>query len=283
VFDFRYHALSLVAVFLALMVGLLLGVAIGDKGLVSSGERKLRDTLRSELRAAQSDSSKVRAQLADEKRFQDAVYPLLVANRLGGQRVGLIGMGELPDSTIQEVRDALQGTGGQLAGVTVVREPVPPTAVNQVPGASSPPSPGDYGKLGRALATAMLRGGKQATALTRALLESSSGNLTGARGIVVYRAPRQPGNPDAANVDAFESGLTGGLVADGAQVVGAENTATSPSQIGWFRTHRVSSVDDLDRVAGKAALVFVLAGANGAFGVKDTAQALLPDAAVPAG
>jgi hypothetical protein len=283
VFDFRYHALSLVAVFLALMVGLLLGVAIGDKGLVSSGERKLRDTLRSELRAAQSDSSKVRAQLADEKRFQDAVYPLLVANRLGGQRVGLIGMGELPDSTIQEVRDALQGTGGQLAGVTVVREPVPPTAVNQVPGASSPPSPGDYGKLGRALATAMLRGGKQATALTRALLESSSGNLTGARGIVVYRAPRQPGSPDAANVDAFESGLTGGLVADGAQVVGAENTATSPSQIGWFRTHRVSSVDDLDRVAGKAALVFVLAGANGAFGVKDTAQALLPDAAVPAG
>jgi hypothetical protein len=283
VFDFRYHALSLVAVFLALMVGLLLGVAIGDKGLVSSGERKLRDTLRSELRAAQSDSSKVRAQLADEKRFQDAVYPLLVANRLGGQRVGLIGMGELPDSTIQEVRDALQGTGGQLAGVTVVREPVPPSAVNQVPGASSPPSPGDYGKLGRALATAMLRGGKQATALTRALLESSSGNLTGARGIVVYRAPRQPGSPDAANVDAFESGLTGGLVADGAQVVGAENTATSPSQIGWFRTHRVSSVDDLDRVAGKAALVFVLAGANGAFGVKDTAQALLPDAAVPAG
>jgi hypothetical protein len=37
-------------------------------------------------------------------------------------------------------------------------------------------------------------------------------------------------------------------------------------------------------VAGKAALVFVLAGANGAFGIKDTAQALLPDAATaPAG
>jgi hypothetical protein len=31
-FDFRYHALSLVAVFLALMIGLLLGVAIGGPG-----------------------------------------------------------------------------------------------------------------------------------------------------------------------------------------------------------------------------------------------------------
>ncbi|MDQ6914746.1 MAG: copper transporter [Actinomycetota bacterium] len=282
-FDFRYHALSLVAVFLALMIGLLLGVAIGDKGLVSSGERQLRDTLRSELRAAQTDASKLRTQLAEQKRFQDAVYPLLVANRLGGRRIGLVGLGDLPDSTIGAVRDALQGTGGQLAGVTVVREPVPPTAVEQVPGASSPPSPGDYGKLGGALATALLRGGKPANALTRALLESSSGNLAGARGVVVYRAPRQPGGPDAPNVDAFEAGLVGGVLANGAQAVGAEDTGTMPSQIRWFRTHRVSSVDDLDQVAGKGALVFVLAGANGAFGIKDTAQALLPDAAAPAG
>jgi hypothetical protein len=38
--NFRYHALSLVAVFLSLVIGLLLGVAIGDKGLVSSGARR---------------------------------------------------------------------------------------------------------------------------------------------------------------------------------------------------------------------------------------------------
>ena len=282
-FDFRYHALSLVAVFLALMIGLLLGVAIGDKGLVSSGERSLRDTLRSELRTAQQDSSKLRSQLADQKRFQDAVYPLLVANRLAGQRIGLVGMGDLPDSTIGSVRDALQGTGGQLSGVAVLREPVAANAVEQVPGASSPPTSGDYGKLGRALATGLLRGGKPGGSLTRALLGSSSGNLIGARGVVVYRAPRDPNSPDAVNSDAFEGGLVAGLAADGAQVVGAESTDTSPSQIAWFRTHRVSSVDDLDQVAGRGALVFVLAGANGTFGIKDTAQALLPSAAATAG
>jgi hypothetical protein len=282
-FDFRYHALSLVAVFLALMIGLLLGVAIGDKGLVSSGERSLRDTLRSELSAAQRDAGKLRGQLAEQKRFQDAVYPLLVANRLAGQRIGLVGMGDLPDSTIGGVRDALQGTSGQLTGVAVAREPLPAGVMARVPGASNPPTSADYGKLGRALATALLRGGKQATGLTRALLGSSSGNLTGARGVVVYRGPRDTSDPDAANTDAFESGLLGGLVANGAQVVGAEETDTTPSQISWFRQHRVSSVDDLDQVAGKGALVFVLAGANGAFGIKDTAQALLPSAAAPAG
>jgi Copper transport outer membrane protein, MctB len=36
-------------------------------------------------------------------------------------------------------------------------------------------------------------------------------------------------------------------------------------------------VDDIDRTAGKVALVYALAGASGHFGVKDTADSLLPD------
>ena len=47
-FDFRYHALSLAAVFIALVVGLLLGVAIGDKELVSGARQELRDSLRAD-------------------------------------------------------------------------------------------------------------------------------------------------------------------------------------------------------------------------------------------
>ncbi len=51
-FDFRYHALSLAAVFLALVVGLLLGVTIGDKELVSSARDDIRSSLRNEVRRA---------------------------------------------------------------------------------------------------------------------------------------------------------------------------------------------------------------------------------------
>jgi hypothetical protein len=278
VFDFRYHALSLVAVFLALLVGLLLGVAIGDKGLVSSAERNVRDSLRGDVRAAQAQSAKLRAQLQAQKQFQDAVYPLLVENRLSGQRIGLVGLGSLPDGSIRAVRDALQGTGARFAGVAVAHEPVSDSAVDQVPGASSPPATGDFGRLGKLVGTSLVRGGKQAKSLARATLESSSGNLTGVQGVVVYRAPREGGGADETKTNAFEQGMMSGL-GSAAQVVGVESTDTSPSQIRWFRDRRVASVDDLDQVAGKAALVFALGGATGAWGVKDSAQALLPDAA----
>ena len=58
--------------------------------------------------------------------------------------------------------------------------------------------------------------------------------------------------------------------------VGVELTATEPSQVPWYQSRRLSSVDDLDEPSGRAALVYVLAGSDGAFGVKATAESLLP-------
>ncbi|MBW3653440.1 MAG: copper transporter [Actinobacteria bacterium] len=51
---------------------------------------------------------------------------------------------------------------------------------------------------------------------------------------------------------------------------------SDPSSIAWFRERELSSVDNLDEPAGRAALVFVLAGSQGAYGRDDSAQALLP-------
>ena len=48
-FDYRYHALSLAAVLLALAVGVLIGVAIGDSNLVSSAKNGIVHNLESEV------------------------------------------------------------------------------------------------------------------------------------------------------------------------------------------------------------------------------------------
>jgi hypothetical protein len=39
----------------------------------------------------------------------------------------------------------------------------------------------------------------------------------------------------------------------------------------------MASVDDIDETAGATALVYALAGARGAYGVKGSADSLLPD------
>src|SRR6476620_9182857 len=94
--DFRYHALSLVAVFLALAIGIVLGVTIGDS-LVSDAERSLRGGLRSDVENARADEAKAKDELAGRDRMLDEIYPQLVGSRLNGERVALVSWGPLPN------------------------------------------------------------------------------------------------------------------------------------------------------------------------------------------
>ncbi|HEX3316579.1 MAG TPA: copper transporter [Solirubrobacteraceae bacterium] len=281
-FDFRYHALSLVSVFLALVLGLLLGVAIGDKGLVSSAERDVRASLRGDVRKAQAQSEDLRAQLDEQNKFLQEAYPLMVGSRLIGERVGVVTLGEVSDSEIGNVRDALEATGGRLTSVASIRTPLNLAALGRSSGAyqnlqSNPKLVKRFGQ--RVGAGYVAGGGTLLKRVRRQLLASSSGALGGVASVVVIREPRsfQPAQQNVLN--DFEDGLMSGLSGNNGTVVGVETTQTDPSQVSWYRGHDLASVDDIDQLPGRAALVFALAGADGAFGTKSSADALLPKAA----
>jgi hypothetical protein len=123
----------------------------------------------------------------------------------------------------------------------------------------------------------MVLGGKLVSRLRTTLLQSLSGEFGGLDGVVVLRPAKKPANKEAADrLDDLQDGIARGLVATGVKVVGVERRASDPSHVGWFRDRELSSVDNVDEQAGRAALVFVLAGAQGAYGRGDGAQALLP-------
>src|SRR3954453_13032969 len=111
--DFRYHALSLVAVFLALAIGIVLGVTIGDS-LVSDAERSLRGGLRADVENAGSDASQERGDVNARDRMLDQIYPTLVANRLDATGLGVVSWGRLPDNVKSGVRDAVARAGGPV-------------------------------------------------------------------------------------------------------------------------------------------------------------------------
>lgn len=295
--DFRYHALSLVAVFLALTVGLLLGVAIGDQGLVSSAGSDIRASLRSDVRKANDRAARLRGDLRERQRFAEDAYPLLVDNRLTGRRIGIVGLGGLPDTNIGLVREALKQTGGRLATVAVFREPVgldsltdpdvvaagqPPRrrAKGKQPRAATPaPDPRDPSaieRFGRTLGIDLTQSGTLLKRKQRSLLASSSGSFSGLEGVVLVRAAPdlKPGDTRAAA--AFEKGLIAGMTQNNVPVVGVETAKAENSGIQWFKDRKLPSVDNLDQIAGRAALIFALDGASGSFGVKSTADSLLP-------
>src|SRR6476659_11516042 len=79
----------------------------------------------------------------------------------------------------------------------------------------------------------------------------------------------------------LESGLMSGIVATKTPAVGVETSDSDSSSISFFQGNDLSSVDDVDLVAGRLATVFALLGAEGSFGVKGSADRLLPDLLAP--
>ena len=292
-FDFRYHALSLAAVLFALALGVLIGVAIGDSNLVSSAKNGIVHSLDSEVDEAHKQAADLRERLTAQEDFSKSLYPLAVHELLNSRSIGLVFLGEPSNQVNALVQAAITQAGGSLATVVAVREPVDLSGIEgEAAGTHYTPLSGfpeTIERLGQLVGKQLVSGGplvgKELISRVRSsLLSAFDGQLTHLEGLVVARSLPADVDAEAAEADGrLEDGLLAGVATVGVPAVGVELTSTQPSQVPWFKARKISSVDDLDTQAGQAALVYALAGDQGAFGVKPTADSLLPAVANSSG
>jgi hypothetical protein len=287
VFDFRYHALSLVAVFLALAIGILLGATIGDS-LVTEAGKGLSSSLHSDVVNARNDARQAHAELNQRDKIISDEFPTIVQSVLSGQRVAIVSTGSLPSSIESETRQSVEIAGGAIDSVSSFDIP------NQLDdletaAAGRVPSPGTDPELvkqfGRRIGRSLVNAGDLTQQLHRALPDAFRGDFQSASSVVYFRQP-PPDKEDPKQKqlrEAFEEGLVSGLESTGLQTVGVEEQGTDPSQVGWYGDHKMSSVDSVDLPGGRLALVFVLNGEKGKYGIKGTADAPLPKLPIGSG
>ncbi len=116
--DFRYHLVSLISVFLALAVGIILGAG-PLQGAIGETLTEQVDALRAERTDLRTELDATQSALDGDERYIEAVGARLVTGSLEGNRVAVVQLGEVS----QEVQD---GVLSQLdtAGATVVSESV---------------------------------------------------------------------------------------------------------------------------------------------------------------
>lgn len=283
----RYHAASLAAVFLALAVGILIGVGFGDE-IVSDTSRSLEESLQGDLEDARAEADELAAELDEERAFGEAAYPALVDGRLEDDRVGLVAIGGLASELSGNVEATLEPTGATLSEVAVVREPPDAEALaSRLEGTQFERldrEPELLEDLGRVAGRQLVLGGRLLDDVREELLVRSSGEAERLDHVIVVRdAPDELSDEDQAATDLFEAGLLDGIASAGAPVVGVEQSDTEPSSVALFDSHDIATSDSVDLISGRVAAVFVLLGADGNFGTKDSADQLLPDLLPPAG
>lgn len=277
----RYHTASLAAVFVALAVGIVIGAALGSD-VVSGTAENLEQDLGEDLDRVRAENSDLEARLEEAVAVQEQLYPVVVGGRLRRVQVALVGFGGVDAREFADLAErALTPSGATLTEVAVVREPPDvPGLVESLLGESARAVP-----RGQALSLAARRAGRLLVGAGDGLgdargplLTSFSGDPRGIDAVVLVRsAPEELEDRQAADTDRLEAGLLEGFGDAGVRVVGAERAEDEPSQIEFFARNGLSTVDNVEDVAGRVALVLALAGAEGSFGTKEGADSLLPE------
>jgi Copper transport outer membrane protein, MctB len=275
-FSARYHAASLAAVFLALGIGILIGSAFGGD-VVESTRQNLERSLKGNLAG----------ELERSNEFAERVYPAIVGYRLRAVtgeplRIGVVAFGGLPNDLAADIESALESTGGRLVEVAVVSEPPDldgmGSELQQTRFFDLAENSDTQEAFARGVGRQLMLGGTLLERVRGQLLSRASGEFGPLDGLIVVR--QQPDGlegEDRSETSTLEAGILDAATATRFPVVGVEREDTEPSSIGFLSSHGLATVDDLDQVAGRVALVFALLGAEGDFGTRDTADRLLPD------
>jgi hypothetical protein len=277
----RYHATSLIAVFIALAVGILVGAQFGGNAL-NNTRRDLEHSLVGNLQDARSQVDELQADLNRSDEFSERVYPVLTRDRLRGRRYAIVALGGLPSPVTEEVEEALAPTGGRLVGVGVVREPVDVNGLAEdlarTRFSALRSNPDQLTELGTGLGRQLVIGGDLPEVVRGHLFSRASGGFGGLDGVIVVRdQPEDMGPVQKEKAGQLEEALMSGVTATRVPAVGVETSTDDSSSISFFHGSDLASVDDVDLAAGKLAMVFALLGAEGSFGVKNSADRLLPD------
>ena len=283
----RYHATSLIAVFLALAIGILVGAEFGGDAL--TGTRKdLERSLVGNLEDARSQAEQLSGELGDANEFAERVYPALTRDRLEGRRIGLLALGGLPSEVTAAVEEGLAPTGADLVAVGVVREPVDVGGLTEDLSKTRffdlETNTDQLTALGKGLGRQLVVGGTLPEVVRSHFFSRSSGSFGALDGVIVVRdQPQDMGPVQRSKANQFESALMTGVAGTPTAAVGVETVAADPSSISFFQGADLSSVDDIDLTAGRLAMVLALFRAEGSFGVKGSADRLLPELLVPEG
>src|SRR6266536_3226297 len=186
-FDLRYHVASLAAVFLALIIGIVVGVGISGKGFVSDSERRVFNERIADLKS-ERDSARLRsADLARAQRtaqtFVADAYPALMDGRMRGLRVALAFAGHEDGRVNSLVEQALGDAGGEpplrtRALKLPIDLPALRHALTKRPALAALATKARIGDLGRRLGKEFVVGGKAPLwqLLSSDLVEERSGN-----------------------------------------------------------------------------------------------------------
>ena len=263
--DLRYHLISLISVFLALAIGILLGVAMADRGVVSDRMQAEITSIEQQLDRQQREIGKQNERIAEQELMLERMSEVMIADSLQGEDVALVAGPYADPDTHQAVQGDLSEAGANITTVETLEVPDPTEITGQ--------------ELTTQEATTQLESG-YATTVARQVLGYNGEDGEFPEVVVFVGGGDLPDDASPGTLKALKAVQRRMFVMwldAGVRVVGAESSDAGRTEVPLFQNVGIPSVDNADQPAGRAALIRLAATEiEGYYGTKDTASEPFP-------
>ena len=311
--DFRYHLVSLISVFLALAVGIILGAG-PLQGAIGETLTEQVDALRAERTDLRTELDATQSVLDGDERYIEAVGTRLVSGSLEGDRVAVVQLGEVSQGVQDGVLSQLDTAGATVVSESVLTgawsDPAEESSRETVAeglranlGAAAPEGEDANAVLGAAVALALTGSDDGADRSTQAMdletqlerfgfVEPGEEQTEAAQALVLLVGPAGQAHEtaDGATEEAEPTTDLWTAVARAAQDVSGAAVLVGPTDnpgdaVQAVRDDEeivveVSTVSGVDRLVGRINVPLAVAarldGSVGQYGLEDDATAVLP-------
>ncbi len=290
IIDVRYHVASLVAVFLALALGILMGMSLLNGQSVLEKQQELVESLRSDFEKLKDDNDALQAHLSQldsknisDEKFMRTLLPGIIKEKLVDKNYLIIRTNT--DVDLNELASTIVLAGGSSEMVITFKENFLQILQNQSDkyidafNIDWKEDPEEDAAQIIEIVFSMLGEAENSRGL--ALLEqlqadgavSYSGRLqTPPKGVILVGGA----SADVNNLAGVDIPIIEILRLRGISVVGVEEYLVPLSYIKDYRKKGISTVDNIDSVVGLISMVAILSGEEGNYGLKGGSSALMP-------
>lgn len=286
--DLKYHIVSIVAVFIALGMGILIGSTIVSNDVMVAQQQKLINSLERQFADLREHESSLMAEdvkkskmITNYESFAQSMLVPVVTGQLTGRNVAVVVSGNqaMPSGIINTL---------SLAGANINNQAMVLENINMKDSALrgklvdyfglDATTTSDILRQQIAQSLALLVTNKADPALNVFLQENNLIKMTNTNNNPIDTVILIGGSDTLGQSypEGFDSMLIKTLLENGIQVIGAESSKVRFSYMKYYQKFNISTVDNIDMSVGQISMVLALNGQPGNYGIKTYATIFMP-------
>ena len=283
--NMKFYVISIVAIFAALGIGIYIGFTLDTESFIDEQKEDIAakleerfDFLTNENQELKLSLKEIEVENDNYKYFIDSTYEEIVKGRLNGTKIAII---ETTDDYVYSgIGQILETAGANVINVTTINDRIMNEDMLQ----------NIYNELGRPtsannlistsieeLTKSLIIG--QETELVEKLIEKDFVDIIGIINESIDYVIIAGGSvgEDKERLTLVDQVIVNTVKNMDKPLVGIEKLKSSYSYMEAYKSFRISTIDNVDTPMGKVSLVLAMEGRPGHYGLKSTAEELIPN------